>query len=66
MSLTYNMNKTMSQAIKSNVNSTSSLLALFYLANPDAKEPEIKEFAEKNNLNILEVMYLYVMIKYLG
>lgn len=62
MSLTYNMNKTMSQAIKTNVNSTSSLLALFYLTNPDAKELEIKEFAEKNNLITGEVIYLYKMI----
>jgi hypothetical protein len=55
MSLTYNMNKTLTQANNSNVHPASSLLFLFYLTSPDAKDQEMKDFAERNNLNIGEV-----------
>jgi aminopeptidase-like protein len=64
MSLTYNFNKTLYKADKSMIHPASSIIAMFYLSNANAKENEIKDFAEKNALKFEEVKKINNKFRY--
>jgi len=55
MSLTYNFNDTVHKARKTSIHPASYNIAIFYLSNSNAKDEEIKDFSEKNQLNFDEV-----------
>ena len=65
MSLVHNMKHTLSQEGKQ-INPHSNSIALFNLAHPNAKEDEIKKFAEENKINSQLVKEIFINIRYLA
>lgn len=55
MSLAYNLNNTLNLACNNSIHPASANIARFYMNNPNAKEEEITEFAQTNNMSLEEV-----------